>query len=133
MAVGQCRAPRAITELVVNYSRNHDTFTLLWSRIGGAATLATRGRILDYAVQKDGRKRPNANKAYTQNTDEETVKGVRYASCGKPMDGLTPVGNVYPGLKKRLVCGNSCPRLPRIWRGRMIRHQLEAWSLDTTV
>ena len=70
--IGYGRALRAIKEFVAKSSRNADEFALHSLRIGGATTLAAGGDISERVIQREGRWKSDAYKAYTRNNIEDS-------------------------------------------------------------
>ena len=66
------RALRAIKELVARFGRNPDEFALHSLRIGGATTLAAGGDISERVIQREGRWKSDAYKAYKRNNIDDT-------------------------------------------------------------
>ena len=66
------RALRAIEELVAKSGRNPDEFALHSLRIGGAITLAAGGDISARVIQREGRWKSDAYKAYTRNNIDDS-------------------------------------------------------------
>ena len=84
------RALRAVKEVVAESGRNldefADEFALHSLRIGGATTLAAGGDISERVIQREGRWRSDAFKAYTRNYTEDARRVSRklgVASWGK--------------------------------------------------
>ena len=66
------RALRAIKELVARFGRNPDEFALHSLRIGGATTLAAGVDISERVIQREGRWKSDAYKAYKRNNIDDT-------------------------------------------------------------
>ena len=93
------RALRAVKEVVAKSGCNPDEFALHSLRIGGATTLAAGGDVSERVIQREGRWRSDAYKAYTRNNIEDARRVSRklgVASGGEergPGEGTIWVGN----------------------------------------
>ena len=106
---------------------NPDEFALHSLRIGGATTLAAGVDISERLVQRKGRWRFDAYKAYTRNNIDDS----RRVSCklvvASEWRERQPGEETVWGKKWSLVYDNSSLTYPRSWRSRMVRYHSEAW------
>ena len=94
------RALRAIKELVAKSGRNPDEFALHSLRIGGATTLAAGGDISERVIQREGRWRSDAYKAYTRNTIEDSGNVSRKLVVARDGKGRQPGEGTVWGRKR---------------------------------
>ena len=70
-------------------SRDPDEFALRSLRIRGVTTLPTRGGKSDRMIRREGRRRPNAYKAYTHNIIEDSTRVPCKVVVASERKGLT--------------------------------------------